>query len=393
MSFGLVNAIQREREQSEGVLRMAAIAWDKTEPGLGVRKNKTGSVWVLKYRFKHRQVMRVIGPTTFMTRIEARAHAKKTKWDAKRGIGPEICHRQSKANNITVAAFSTEFIERYAKPRKKSWQKDLERIENHILPALGNRRMVDIRRIEVADLLTKIGTKTPRTANLVIQQLAKMFNVAVNWGYLPEDFRNPAQGHDLFPDTKKTRWMNYEELQRVEAALAKLPYKYQVFFKLLTMTGCRWSEVIGLQWKDVNLKQGSINIEVTKNGDPHWLPLPQKAVELLKLLPNDDEKVFPQMRRADKMWRKIRKEVGLEDVRPHDFRHTTASLLIQAGCSLRVVGEALNHKSLQATNRYAHLTREHLREPLEKLSEQVFVLNLESAQMQSEVSCERENSN
>jgi integrase len=46
---------------------------------------------------------------------------------------------------------------------------------------------------------------------------------------------------------------------------------------------------------------------------------------------------------------------GLDDLRFHDLRHTTASLLIKRGYSLKLVGEVLGHRSLQAANRYAYL--------------------------------------
>ena len=78
--------------------------------------------------------------------------------------------------------------------------------------------------------------------------------------------------------------------------------------------------------------------------------------------------VLPQLRRYMRHWpmphdytwhsrlfREARKAVGLDHLHAHDLRHSTASALASNGASLLQVSRVLGHKSLQATNRYAHL--------------------------------------
>jgi len=60
-------------------------------------------------------------------------------------------------------------------------------------------------------------------------------------------------------------------------------------------------------------------------------------------------------------WKNICKLAKLEDVRVHDLRHTYASLLINNGISLSVIGRLLGHKEVSTTARYAHLNDETLR--------------------------------
>ena len=90
-----------------------------------------------------------------------------------------------------------------------------------------------------------------------------------------------------------------------------------------------------------------------------------------KRLKNGDfalKPVLPKFRRYTKHWplphdyswhsrvfRDARNVLGLGDVRPHDLRHSTASSLVAQGASLAQVGKVLNHKTAQASNRYAHL--------------------------------------
>ena len=56
-----------------------------------------------------------------------------------------------------------------------------------------------------------------------------------------------------------------------------------------------------------------------------------------------------------KPWRFVRKIADLDDVRPHDLRHTYASLAVSQNLSLPIVGALLGHKSAKSTERYAHL--------------------------------------
>lgn len=56
-----------------------------------------------------------------------------------------------------------------------------------------------------------------------------------------------------------------------------------------------------------------------------------------------------------RLFREAREALGLGDVRPHDLRHSTASALVAKGATLAQVGKVLNHKTAQASNRYAHL--------------------------------------
>ena len=57
-------------------------------------------------------------------------------------------------------------------------------------------------------------------------------------------------------------------------------------------------------------------------------------------------------------WKRVRKRAGLNGVRLHDLRHTYASLLINNGATLAVVGACLGHSAIQTTMRYCHVSTE-----------------------------------
>src|SRR6185436_3982820 len=60
-------------------------------------------------------------------------------------------------------------------------------------------------------------------------------------------------------------------------------------------------------------------------------------------------------------FRRARADAGLPALRFHDLRHSAASFMVQAGVSLYEVQKVLGHKDARMTQRYAHLTPDHLR--------------------------------
>lgn len=269
---------------------------------------------------------------------------------------------------LKLSEFSTEYIDKYAKPRKKSWRKDVGYLRRNILPVLGELALEQVTSEHVANLHADIGMRAPYEANRTVEIIQVMFDCARDWGRVPRSFENPARAIQKFKEQNRTRWLTDREIEQLAPILKCLKPHQCIYFWMLILTGSRSSEMKYLRWENVDFQNSSIYIGETKNGDPQWLPVPIEAVAMLNYLPRNGELVFPACR-YDKKWREIRQLIpSLRDVRLHDLRHTTASHLLQLGNHMRVVGEILNHRSLEATNRYAHLARQHLRAPLKELA-------------------------
>jgi integrase len=67
-----------------------------------------------------------------------------------------------------------------------------------------------------------------------------------------------------------------------------------------------------------------------------------------------------------KAWERVRERSGLADVRMHDLRRTLGSWQALSGTSLQIIGKSLGHKSMKATEVYARLTTDPVRESVEK---------------------------
>ena len=107
-----------------------------------------------------------------------------------------------------------------------------------------------------------------------------------------------------------------------------------LFVRLALATGARRGELLGLEWRDVDLKGGSILLRETKNGDDRCVPLLGEVrallVERAKVRRLDDPRVFPSAKRdtnppIDKAWNAAKEVAQVENLRIHDLRHSCGS--------------------------------------------------------------------
>lgn len=125
-------------------------------------------------------------------------------------------------------------------------------IDLFINPAIGNFKIVDVERKDVAELHHKFRDK-PYQANRTLGVLSKMFNLSEIWGLRP-DGSNPCRHVPKYREVKRERYLSQVELQRLGQVLAEVeqdgsetPYIVAAF-RLLILTGCRLGEIQTLQW-------------------------------------------------------------------------------------------------------------------------------------------------
>lgn len=140
---------------------------------------------------------------------------------------------------------------------------------------------------------------------------------------------------------------------------------------LLYGGGLRVSEACGLRWSD--LVEDSKSLRVRGKGDKtRIVALPALSWASLKDLPRAGEYVLGgdqplSSRKAYEWVRSAGARSGLlKPVHPHALRHSYATHLLTSGADLRVLQELLGHASLAATQKYTHLSLDHLARSLEK---------------------------
>ena len=164
----------------------------------------------------------------------------------------------------------------------------------------------------------------------------------------------------LKPSKPRNRWLTHQEEERLVAAAAK---HLKPLIQFAVDTGGRRGELLGLDWRNVDLSSRRVMFTETKNGEDRSVRLCERAYQsLLALGPKEQGPVFTWGGNAIKdvkhAFDHARIEADLEDVRFHDLRHTFASRLVQGGVPLYEVMNLTGHKSLSMVQRYAHLAPE-----------------------------------
>lgn len=208
------------------------------------------------------------------------------------------------------------------------------------------------------------------TVNREIACLKHIFTKAVEWKVLDN---NPLRGAKIFKETgRRLRYLTPEECK---ALLDACSPTMKHIVTLALHTGMRKSEVLGLTWDSINIREGYIELVDQKNGERSVIALNGKAVETIQAIPQhiDSRYVFPG-KTPDKPFYDLKRQfesavkaANLEGVTFHVLRHTCASHLVMSGVDLATVKEIMRHKSIEMTLRYAHLSPEHKRSAIAAL--------------------------
>lgn len=283
----------------------------------------------------------------------------------------------------TLAEFVRERYLPHIKTTKRSWDTDESLLRNHLLPALGSRRLAEITLDDMqcfyrADLARGAARGS---ANRRIILMRYLFNLAIKWG-VPGVTLNPAREVELVdPQNTRERFLCSEEMARLQEAVESSPNKLLRFIvPALLLTGLRKREVLDARWEHIDFEARTWFVPHTKSGKPRTVQLSDTLVALLRSVPRQEdgqgaEWVFPSPRTGQPFvsifygWDAARKKAGLAEVRMHDLRHTFASLLINSSYELYDVMSALGHTQMRTTMRYAHLSRDRKRAAVEAVAE------------------------
>lgn len=352
--------------------------YDEREAGLILAVTGAGSKSFYLYkRIEGRPERLLLGKFPDMTVEQARKAAAKAKGGIASGANPQK-EKRAIRDEMTFAALFGEYMDKYSKVHKKSWEYD-EREVNKYLSHWFRRKISGIDRAEVERLHAKIGKENGLyQANRLLERVRSIFNKAIEWGWKGA---NPAIGIKKFREQSRDRFLQPDELPRFFEALANEPNDAaRDFFMISLLTGARKSNTLAMMWKDINFQSATWRIEETKNADSLTVHLPQQAVELLieRKLKSDGPYVFEGTGKSGhladpkKAWSRILKEAGIENLRIHDLRRTLGSYQAATGANGYIIGKSLGHRSQQSTAIYARLNLDPVRESVDKATELMF---------------------
>ncbi|MDE0389441.1 MAG: site-specific integrase [Rhodospirillales bacterium] len=330
---------------------------DSKLKGFGVRVTPSG-----KKRFfvhcQHRgeRVWKIMGDADAMDIGEARSLARTMLATIRRGeTAPP---RPEEALFEAVAETTFRQHERLWKPRTLAVNRAY--LKNQIMPCFAGRHVADIDGREVRNWFASLAA-TPVAADRSMPILSVIMREAETMGLRPEG-SNPCRGIRRYRRQGRERFLSDDEIRRLSAALSQRagtrPSQVAAV-RLLLLTGCRKSEILTLRWSDY--REGRLFLRDSKTG-PRTVWLSQPARAILDRLPRVSRWVFPAPRAGgprganwlDRLWREVRAEAGIEDVRIHDLRHTHVSIALRQGATVLAIGRLLGHADPQTTLKYTH---------------------------------------
>jgi integrase len=353
------------------------LLWDNELTGFMAKVTPKGKrCYFLVYRDRNRiQRWKKIGNHPIITCEEARGVARQWLNSLTHGKEPSANTKNaSKTMDPTIRELAARYTVEYA-PRKKpsSQKRDSLLWKNQILPSIGNVKVASLTREEVLGLHSSL-KDMPITANRVLSLLSKALNLAELWGYRP-DGSNPCRHIPKNRENKREYFLSSEELERLAVVLSEeeqtggsMPSAI-LAIRLLILTGCRLGEILTLQWREVDFERQCLNLSDSKTGS-RVVYLSAEALELLKACHREERNPYVISGKKEqahlvnlrKAWYRIREKANLPDVRIHDLRHTFASMAIKQKVDLYYLSKLLGHKSIQTTQRYAHLVGDPLLE-------------------------------
>ncbi len=280
---------------------------------------------------------------------------------------------KKKQINIKFEDFADEYLQLHSKVNNKGWKTDhtcIQTLKKYFTGKCLHEitpYMIDIFKQDLSKTLK------PSSVNRKLCTFKTMFNKASAWGRFFGS--NPVQAIKFFKlNNARLRFLEKDEIVKL---LSHCHDHLKGIVIVALNTGMRKAEILGLKWRDVDIKRNILYLHHTKNGEKREIPVNEQAKTVLinTLRDPQSEYVFNYNggRIADikRSYCTAVKKSGIKDFTFHDLRHTFASYLVMSGVDLNTVRELLGHKSLQMTLRYAHLSAIHKHKAVEVLSQRM----------------------
>jgi integrase len=364
--------------------------------GLVVTVQPSGDkAWTYRTRSNGRLYREKLGIYPAMTLAAVQEAFGKIRNDRARGVDlaarKQVAAQQARRNPV-VSELCTEYLERHAKPRKRTWREDELMLNKDVLPAWGRLRAESVGRRDVTALIDSITDRgSPMQAGKVLALVRKVWNFGIQRGAIAV---NPAARMPRpAPATTRDRVLADAEILAfwTHADTSGLRPQAAAALKLELLTGQRIGECLGIEWDELDLDAGTwlIPAAKSKNKREHMVPLTARAAELLDTQPRIGPFVFPA--RSDTRrpkGRPVRSDVTAHELREvlrapkgrgakpnplyaalrelnakpftsHDLRRTVETRLASLGIGREVRDRVLNHRDASVSgthyNRHDYL--------------------------------------
>jgi integrase len=298
----------------------------------------------------------------------------------------------SKPSAVRVGELVTQYrVEKM--PQRASTRRGYEGVfRNYILPKWQDSQITDLQARPV-ELWIKSLTLAPKSKVHIRGLIQTLWDYAMWRGDVPTQ-RNPMELVHVRNASKrlqKPRTMTIEEFHRLSGVLTE---PYRTMATVGVCLGLRWSEIVGLQWQDIDWLNGELRLQravvkqiedevkTVHSGKP--LALDPRILDVLKLHKQNSiftapgDWVFASPLKNGKLprsytpfWEKLGRachDAGIVHVSPHSFRHSYRAWLDELGTPVTVQQRAMRHGDIRVTMSFGDAVGEGLREASAKVA-------------------------
>lgn len=336
----------------------------------------------------------------YKTKKEAQLACKKIEFEYQQKKKVEkVPHTYQEVYDIWIVAYEKTV-------KESTFAKTEEQFKLHILPVFKNMYVDKISVLKAQKFANNISENLV-IFKQIISNASRIINFAINLNYAtvnPFDRITRPKAPDKIEDDIELNFYTREELNHfLDIVRTELDTKRNAYFRTIAYTGLRKGEMLALTWEDIDFENKTLRVSktLTKGKDGRIYIGPPKAKRSKRTIVIDDETLT-----VLKRWRteqvKVYAELSISTFRPkqlifsnesnefvtlsqprkwldsiinthhlkritnHGFRHTHATLLLEAGASMKDVQERLGHANIQITmNLYVHLTETRTRETVD----------------------------
>ena len=268
----------------------------------------------------------------------------------------------------------------------RNYLSDLAQFEKFLVEkklCLGGGKKVDVRRVDIYVVRAYLAALTKdRQKSSIGRKLAALkgfFRYLVTMGQVEKDplllIRSPKQEKPL------PAFLSVDDVFHLLDGITikgALDIRDRAILEFFYSTGVRVSELVGLNWADVDFQLGIVRVlgkgskeRIVPVGETSLQTLRDYSMELRKkwnlpckgetavFLNNRGKRITT--RSVARVVEKHLKQSGIAvKIGPHGLRHSFATHLLNSGADLRVIQELLGHASLSTTQRYTHLNLDQL---------------------------------
>ncbi len=309
---------------------------------------------------------------------------------------------EADAKKITVSEYMARWLESISQSMKPaSFRRYADLSRQHIEPVIGRVQLAKLSQLDVQRLYSdrlRAGL-SPTSVQLIHCVLHRALKQAMRGGLLN---RNVTELVDV-PRRIAPEYVTWDRAQASAFLAVSDRDDLAALWRLALLTGMRRGEILGLKWDDLDMGRGALSVKRTlsrgnsgsfdfgspKSGKGRQIELPRSVTEALHKhrvkqlegrMPvgtsyNDLGLIF-----ADALggplhpntlryrFLRIIKEAGVPQLRLHDLRHTSATLMLANGEHPKIVSERLGHSTIAITlDRYSHVTATMQREAADRL--------------------------